>query len=217
MDIDTARSPRMIQIQGRRSNEQRYPRLRHRPRTAQPGGTVPGRLRRQPTSIARPNQPSRLGRGRRRPATPSAWGAGVRTACVGLTLRRYPRPILDAGHAVVCPPHPRLLQPRSAHATLRLAGPELKSTAPRSDDLRFAPSAPARLHRALPPGSRRYCVTETGMRIAMFYTPVYNCLRQPGPSLVSPGSIPIYSAFNSYFVAINDAINSLCDNAKVAA
>jgi hypothetical protein len=67
------------------------------------------------------------------------------------------------------------------------------------------------------PGTRRYQLTEQGMRTAMFYTRVYQRILRPGLALLSPQATGEPATLQRRFSAINDAINSWCDKAKLAA
>jgi predicted MarR family transcription regulator len=66
-------------------------------------------------------------------------------------------------------------------------------------------------------GRHRYQLTDQGVRTAMFYTRVYHRILRPGLAVLSPEAIDQVAALNRRFTAMNDAINSWCDKAKLAA
>jgi hypothetical protein len=67
------------------------------------------------------------------------------------------------------------------------------------------------------PNTHRYRITEQGLRTAMFYTRVYNRILRPGLAMLSPAAIDRNSLMHRRFSAMNDAIYSWCDQAKLAA
>jgi hypothetical protein len=67
------------------------------------------------------------------------------------------------------------------------------------------------------PATHRYQLTDHGLRTAMFYTRVYHRILRPGLALLSPQAIDQQTSLHRRFTAMNDAINSWCDKAKLAA
>jgi hypothetical protein len=67
------------------------------------------------------------------------------------------------------------------------------------------------------PKTHRYQLTEHGLKTAMFYSRIYNRIRRPGLSMLSPAAVDHNSALHRRFTAMNDAINSWCDHANMAA
>jgi hypothetical protein len=67
------------------------------------------------------------------------------------------------------------------------------------------------------PKTHRYRLTARGLRTALFYTRVYARILRPGLALVSPRAPDQRSQLHRSFKAFEDAINSWCDQAKVAA
>jgi hypothetical protein len=67
------------------------------------------------------------------------------------------------------------------------------------------------------PHSNRYRLTEHGTKTAMFYSRVYNRVLRPGLALLNPTDTQPDSALHRHFSAMNDAINTFCDQAKIAA
>jgi hypothetical protein len=66
-------------------------------------------------------------------------------------------------------------------------------------------------------GTHRYQLTDDGLRTAMFYTRTYNRILRPGLALLSPNAINPHHTLRRAFVAVNDAIETLCDGANLAA
>ena len=66
-------------------------------------------------------------------------------------------------------------------------------------------------------GSYRYRLTEQGLKIAMFYTRVYNRILRPGLSHLAPEAVVGNSAMHRRFTAMTNTINDFCDQAKLAA
>jgi len=67
------------------------------------------------------------------------------------------------------------------------------------------------------PGTHRYQLTEAGVRTAMFYTRVYQRILRPGLSLLSPQASGEPATLQRRFSAMNDAIHTWCEKAKLAA
>jgi hypothetical protein len=67
------------------------------------------------------------------------------------------------------------------------------------------------------PNTHRYRLTPRGLKTAMFYTRVYNRILRPGLALLSPNAADQTATLRRRFTAMNDAINSWCDKAKLAA
>jgi hypothetical protein len=67
------------------------------------------------------------------------------------------------------------------------------------------------------PKTHRYHLTDHGLRTAMFYTRVYNRILRPGLAMASPAAVDRSTPLHRRFTAMNDAINSWCDEAKLAA
>ena len=67
------------------------------------------------------------------------------------------------------------------------------------------------------PHTHRYRITEHGLRTAMFYTRVYNRILRPGLAMLSPLAIDANAPLHRRFGAMNEAIYSWCDQAKLAA
>jgi hypothetical protein len=67
------------------------------------------------------------------------------------------------------------------------------------------------------PHTHRYRLTEHGLKSAMFYSRVYNRVLRPGMSLLNPTDNQPGNALHRRFNAMNEAINTFCDQAKVAA
>jgi hypothetical protein len=67
------------------------------------------------------------------------------------------------------------------------------------------------------PGTHRYRLTPQGLRTAVFYTRVYARILRPGLALVSPRAPDPHAALHRSFQAVEDAINSWCDQANLAA
>lgn len=68
------------------------------------------------------------------------------------------------------------------------------------------------------PETHRYRLTELGLRTAMFYTRVYSRVLRPGLAIVAPSDTnPSQSPMQRCFRAAENAVNSWCDDAKIAA
>ena len=67
------------------------------------------------------------------------------------------------------------------------------------------------------PTTHRYRLTEQGLKTAMFYTRTYNRILRPGLAQLSPKAPDTNTTLRRRFTAMNDAINSCCDQAKLAA
>ena len=67
------------------------------------------------------------------------------------------------------------------------------------------------------PKTHRYRLTEHGLKSALFYTRVYNRILRPGVAMLSPVAVDPNTVLHRRFTAMNDAINSWCDQAKLAA
>jgi len=67
------------------------------------------------------------------------------------------------------------------------------------------------------PHSNRYRLTDHGLKIAMFYTRVYNRIVRPGLSIPDPTATQPRNPLHRHFNAMNQAINAFCDQAKLAA
>ncbi len=67
------------------------------------------------------------------------------------------------------------------------------------------------------PTTHRYRLTEHGLKTAMFYTRVYNRILRPGLSHLSPKATDTHTALRRHFTAMNNAIHSCCEQAKLAA
>ena len=66
-------------------------------------------------------------------------------------------------------------------------------------------------------GSYRYRLTERGLKMAMFYTRVYNRILRPGLSHLAPEAVVGNSAMHRRFTAMTNTSNDFCDQAKLAA
>jgi hypothetical protein len=67
------------------------------------------------------------------------------------------------------------------------------------------------------PHTHRYRLTEHGLKTAMFYSRLYNRVLRPGMSLLNPTDAQPSNALHRRFSAMNEAINTFCDQAKFAA
>ena len=67
------------------------------------------------------------------------------------------------------------------------------------------------------PGTHRYRLTDLGLRTALFYTRVYGRILRPGLALMSPCAPDDRPRLHRSFRAVEAAINSWCDEAKIAA
>jgi hypothetical protein len=67
------------------------------------------------------------------------------------------------------------------------------------------------------PRTHRYRLTDLGLRTALFYTRVYGRILRPGLALMSPRAPDKHPQLHRSFRAVEDAINSWCDQAKLAA
>ena len=67
------------------------------------------------------------------------------------------------------------------------------------------------------PHTHRYQLTEHGLKTAMFYSRVYNRVLRPGISLLNPTDTHSGNVLHRRFSAMNDAINTFCDQARFAA
>jgi hypothetical protein len=67
------------------------------------------------------------------------------------------------------------------------------------------------------PNTHRYRLTAQGLRTALFYTRVYARILRPGLALVSPRAPDQRPQLHRSFRAVEDAINSWCDQAKLVA
>jgi hypothetical protein len=67
------------------------------------------------------------------------------------------------------------------------------------------------------PGTHRYQLTAAGRRTAMFYTRTYNRILRPGLALLSPDAITTHAPLRRAYDAMNDAVNTWTDHAKLAA
>lgn len=67
------------------------------------------------------------------------------------------------------------------------------------------------------PTTHRYRLTEQGLKTAMFYTRTHNRILRPGLAQLSPKAPDTNTTLRRRFTAMNDAINSCCDQAKLAA
>lgn len=65
--------------------------------------------------------------------------------------------------------------------------------------------------------TRRYEVTDQGLRIALYFTRVHDRLLRPGLSLVVPDEVPLKSQLGSSFRKLEVAMNTWVDNAKLVA
>jgi hypothetical protein len=76
-----------------------------------------------------------------------------------------------------------------------------------------------RLHGVIEriPHTHRYQLTEHGLKSAMFYSRVYNRVLRPGMSFLNPTDAQPSNALHRRFSAMNEAINTFCDQAKFAA
>lgn len=66
-------------------------------------------------------------------------------------------------------------------------------------------------------GTHRYQLTAHGLRTAMFYCRVYNRILRPGLALLTPKAAQPGSEMHRRFIAMNNTINTFCDNVKLAA
>ena len=67
------------------------------------------------------------------------------------------------------------------------------------------------------PGTHRYRLTDLGLRTALFYTRVYSRILRPGIALISPRAPDERPQLHRSFRAVEAAINSWCEQAKIAA
>jgi hypothetical protein len=67
------------------------------------------------------------------------------------------------------------------------------------------------------PKTHRYRLTPTGLRTSLFYTRVYARVLRPGLALVTPRAPDRHLLLARVFQAAEDAVNSWCDQAKIAA
>jgi hypothetical protein len=67
------------------------------------------------------------------------------------------------------------------------------------------------------PKTQRYRLTGTGLRTALFYTRVYARVLRPGLALVSPCAPDRHANLARAFQAAENALNSWCHQAKIAA
>jgi hypothetical protein len=67
------------------------------------------------------------------------------------------------------------------------------------------------------PGTHRYQLTPDGLKTAMFYTRTYNRILRPGLALLSPDARTTHPPLRRAFDAMNDALNTWSDQAKLAA
>jgi len=67
------------------------------------------------------------------------------------------------------------------------------------------------------PKSHRYRLTATGLRTALFYTRVYARVLRPGLALVSARTPDHRGELSRAFLAAENAVNTWCDQAKIAA
>ncbi len=67
------------------------------------------------------------------------------------------------------------------------------------------------------PDTHRYRLTAQGLKTAMFYTRVYNRILRPGLAVLNPRTPEQPTPLRRRFTAMNDAIDSWCDQAKLAA
>lgn len=67
------------------------------------------------------------------------------------------------------------------------------------------------------PKSHRYRVTDLGLRTALFFTRTYARIIRPSLSIVMPQQRPNSSALRSSFEALETAIDTWCERAKLAA
>jgi hypothetical protein len=67
------------------------------------------------------------------------------------------------------------------------------------------------------PHTHRYQLTEHGLKTAMFYSRLYNRVLRPGISLLNPTDTHSGNVLHRRFSAMNDAINTFCDQARFAA
>ncbi len=67
------------------------------------------------------------------------------------------------------------------------------------------------------PNTHRYRLTPQGLKTAMFYTRVYNRILRPGLAVLSPNTADQTTPLRRGFTAMNDAIDSWCDQQKLAA
>ena len=65
-------------------------------------------------------------------------------------------------------------------------------------------------------GSYRYRLTERGLKMAMFYTRVYNRILRPDLSHLAPEAVVGNSVMHRRFTAMTNTINDFCDQAKMA-
>jgi hypothetical protein len=67
------------------------------------------------------------------------------------------------------------------------------------------------------PGTHRYRLTPDGLRTAMFYTRTYNRILRPGLALLSPIAANTNAPLRRAFNAMNDAISTWSEDARMAA
>lgn len=67
------------------------------------------------------------------------------------------------------------------------------------------------------PHTNRYRLTEDGLKTAMFYSRVYNRLLRPGLSLLNPSDAQSDNVLHRHFRAMNQSINTFCDQARIVA
>ena len=67
------------------------------------------------------------------------------------------------------------------------------------------------------PRTHRYRLTDEGLRTALFYTRVYARILRPGMAPVVPATSTTSPQALRQFHAAEDAVNSWCDQAQIAA
>jgi hypothetical protein len=67
------------------------------------------------------------------------------------------------------------------------------------------------------PGTHRYQLTSEGLKTAMFYTRIYNRVLRPGLALLNPIAPTTHPPLRRAFDAMNDALSTWSDRAKLAA
>ena len=67
------------------------------------------------------------------------------------------------------------------------------------------------------PRSHRYRLTDSGLRIALFYAKSYTHIFRPGLAIAGSGTDSLPSPLRSAFTACDRAIAHFCDEAKLAA
>ena len=66
-------------------------------------------------------------------------------------------------------------------------------------------------------GAYRYHLTEHGLKVAMFYTRVYNRILRPGLAHLAPDAVSGDTTTHRRFAAITRNLDAICDEVKLVA